>query len=210
MRRMYSEQELTNTIKAVFEQELADGALDQNVSDAVDAYLVEHPVDITALEGQDVEVKSIEATDAIKYLSKIVDEDGHPRFLEGNITLSSSMTMLTLDYGKWSLSGTHLMFVIAGHVADEAVIPAGYIANLAGTTNIPQWILDKIFPMSGGTAVDYKQVNLFDNGLNTQTMNVIFYKISSTSIGFYNRGSVTLTANRDFRIVCGRPHKWDK
>ena len=54
MRRMYSEQELTNVIKAVFEQELADGALDENVSDAVDAYLVENPVDITALEGQTI------------------------------------------------------------------------------------------------------------------------------------------------------------
>lgn len=55
MRRMYSEQELTNVIKKVFEEELESGALDELVSDAVDAYLVEHPVDITALEGQTIE-----------------------------------------------------------------------------------------------------------------------------------------------------------
>ena len=54
MRRMYSEQELTNVIKKVFEEELESGALDELVSDAVDAYLVEHPVDITALEGQTI------------------------------------------------------------------------------------------------------------------------------------------------------------
>ena len=54
MRRMYSEQELTKVIKEVFEAELASGALDEQVSDAVDAYLVEHPVDITALEGQTI------------------------------------------------------------------------------------------------------------------------------------------------------------
>ena len=54
MRRMYSEQELTNVIKKVFEEELESGALDELVSDAVDAYLVEHPVDVTALEGQTI------------------------------------------------------------------------------------------------------------------------------------------------------------
>ena len=50
MRRMYSEQELTKVIQEVFEAELESGALDSKVSDAVDAYLVEHPVDITALD----------------------------------------------------------------------------------------------------------------------------------------------------------------
>ena len=54
MRRMYSEQELTKVIKEVFEAELASGALDEQVSDAVDAYLLENPVDITALEGKTI------------------------------------------------------------------------------------------------------------------------------------------------------------
>ena len=73
MRRMYSEQELTNVIKKVFEEELESGALDELVSDAVDAYLVENPVDITALEGQDIAPKDINATGDITAQSFLGD-----------------------------------------------------------------------------------------------------------------------------------------
>ena len=55
---MYSEQELTKIIKEVSEayiDELIEGGeFDQAIADYVDAYLVEHPVDITALEGQTI------------------------------------------------------------------------------------------------------------------------------------------------------------
>ena len=59
---MYSEQELTKVIKEVFEAELESGALDELVSGAVDAYLVENPVDITALEGQTIAPAVVNAT----------------------------------------------------------------------------------------------------------------------------------------------------
>ena len=54
MRRIYTEQELTDAIKEVMEQEIASGAYDESISNAVNAYLLEHPVDITALEGQTI------------------------------------------------------------------------------------------------------------------------------------------------------------
>lgn len=62
MRRMYSEKELTDIIKVVFEEELESGALDESISDAVDAYLVENPVDITALEGKTIAPAVVNAT----------------------------------------------------------------------------------------------------------------------------------------------------
>ena len=65
MRRMYSEQELTRIIGEVFDQKLESGALDSSISDAVDAYLVEHPVDITALEGQTIAPAVVNATTSI-------------------------------------------------------------------------------------------------------------------------------------------------
>ena len=65
MRRMYSEQELTTTIGQVLDSKIEDGSFGGIISDAVDAYLVEHPVDITALEGQDVELASLDATGLI-------------------------------------------------------------------------------------------------------------------------------------------------
>ena len=65
MRRMYSEQELTKIIGDVLDGEIESGAFDEKVSYSVDAYLVEHPVDITALEGKDVELASLDATGLI-------------------------------------------------------------------------------------------------------------------------------------------------
>ena len=65
MRRMYSVQELTRIIGEVFDQKLESGALDSSISDAVDAYLVEHPVDITALEGQTISPAVVHATTSI-------------------------------------------------------------------------------------------------------------------------------------------------
>ena len=62
MRRMYTEQQLTAIIREVFDAELASGALDEKVSDAVDAYLVENPVDITALEGKTITPAVVNAT----------------------------------------------------------------------------------------------------------------------------------------------------
>ena len=62
MRRMYSVKELTTLIKEVFDAELESGALDSKIADAVDAYLVEHPVDITALEGQTIAPAVVNAT----------------------------------------------------------------------------------------------------------------------------------------------------
>ena len=194
MRRMYSEQELTNTIKAVFEQELADGALDENVADAVDAYLVEHPVDITALEGLDISVNSIEADTAIKYLSKIVDENTHARFIECDVNLGADAPVgMTKTYGKWSLSGSHLMIVLAGTIADTTAISWGVLAVCAG---LPQWVLDKIYPMTD-SYVDKKAFDIFGSDLTTQSLNVWLRK--STSL-FLSANALTLSADRSFRI----------
>lgn len=65
MRRMYSEQELTKIIGEVFDAKIEAGAFDDSISDAVDAYLVEHPVDITALEGKTIAPAVVNATTSI-------------------------------------------------------------------------------------------------------------------------------------------------
>ena len=62
---MYSEQELTKIISEVFDQKVQEGALDDSIASAVDAYLVEHPVDITALEGQTIAPAVVAATTSI-------------------------------------------------------------------------------------------------------------------------------------------------
>ena len=62
MRRMYSEQELTRIINEVIADKIDEGAFDTAIADAVDDYLVAHPVDITALEGQTIAPAVVNAT----------------------------------------------------------------------------------------------------------------------------------------------------
>ena len=156
MRRMYSEQELTKVIKEVFEAEVADGALDENIANAVDDYLEENPVDITALEGLDIEVKSITATDGID-IDELVGENGEQRFIEGDGTPNSDISGLTSAYCKWSLSGTHLMLVFAGSLASGSVVAnSKYLVNFT----IPSWIGAKITPVWGGAYLEFKSITL--------------------------------------------------
>ena len=51
---MYSVQELSEIVSVVIGQKIEDGSFDEVIAGAVDDYLTEHPVDITALEGQTI------------------------------------------------------------------------------------------------------------------------------------------------------------
>lgn len=61
MRRMYSEKELTTIINQVVGEYIEAGGLDESIAAAVDAYLLENPIDITDLEELDISVGSLDA-----------------------------------------------------------------------------------------------------------------------------------------------------
>ena len=46
-------------------------------------------------------------------MEDIVDADGHKRFIEGNVTPANIIGENDIQYAKWSLSGSHLMIVLA-------------------------------------------------------------------------------------------------
>ena len=137
---MYSKQELTNVTKAVFEQELEDGALDQNVSDAVDAYLVENPVDITALEGQDISCNSVDADAGITGAEIIEKMSGYS--FEAGVESEN----LTKDYVYAGVvkNGNKLTFALAFELTRTDTISATYF-NL-GNFVVPNDVYSKLFP----------------------------------------------------------------
>lgn len=89
--------------------------------------------------------------DKLECFDNIVDKDGHKRFVEGNITCPI-MDGVTFNYAKWSLSGTHLMFVIAFHAEDNAVITN----NSFEAQDMPSWIKSKLIPIFRSTYIDLK------------------------------------------------------
>ena len=176
MRRMYSEQELTNVIKKVFEEELESGALDELVSDAVDAYLVEHPVDITALEGQDVELNSLDA-DGLITGGEIVEKMSGYSF---NPASSGANSTLEYVYTGAVKNGNKLTFAIALYITK---IGSSEERNV-GIFYIPSVVANKLYPALVGeyNYLAIQKVTALQEDYAVKQLNSFILKPSSSSV----------------------------
>jgi len=131
-----------------------------------------------------------------KILENIVDSDGNKRFIEGSISNEQSEKVV-LDYGKWSLSGSHLMIVFAGHTT-EATSFDDY--DLFGILqNLPAWVLSKIYPIKA-EFVDFKLFNVTYNDWSPETITISLTK-EYNSIRIKQNGNKSLTQPTTFRFV---------
>ena len=124
--------------------------------------------------------------------ANLVDAEGHPRFIEGNITIGEKEGVSQL-YGKWSLSGSHLMIVICFTIANGTALSGG-LADI----NLPKWILDKIVPITSNV-VEYKAVATFDSSINSQNMSTALRKATAK---LTLECGITATADRTARYTC--------
>ena len=188
MRRMYSEQELTKVIQEVFEAELESGALDSKVSDAVDAYLVEHPVDITALEGQDIAPDDVNATGEITAPSIVESMSGY------TYTAGSSTEKTTIEqvYAGVVKNGNKITFVVAVNVTQ---LEASGNQSL-GTFFIPNAIWNKLYPVTigGYDYLAYSKATAVGASLNSAEITYQVYKGSGNRVEFVF-DNTALTAN---------------
>lgn len=149
------------------------------------------------LEGQLQKFNSNISEDGKLYLDGIVDADGNQRFIEGDIEGYELPEGITLSYGKWSLSGTHLMFVF---ILDglNATAMDGY-QRLTQFIEMPEWIKDKIIN-SFGNVVGQQTFYRWDSAGGTQTMTFRLYKNADKQIYISNTGALTLSADRRIRV----------
>jgi hypothetical protein len=99
-----------------------------------------------------------------------------------------------MQYNKWSLSGTHLMLVLAGTIEEGTTIAQSAFV----TYYVPQYILNKIYPISHNiiSLQTIKAIAIDD--YSTQEIKSAFNKSSNNlSIVF---DPITLTKRRSFRI----------
>ena len=132
----------------------------------------------------------------VKVFEDIVDKDGHARFIEGDIDLAATTPEgVTKVYGKWSLSGSHLMIVLAGVIADGTTIGGAIWAKV----NMPSWIINKIYPIFSNRIV-YKADSLYADDQTSQNTTIGLIK-ESNEITIRNLANVTLTKERMFRYA---------
>ena len=128
-----------------------------------------------------------------KDISNLVDSKGNPRFIEGEGT-PETIEGFEATYCKWSLSGTHLMLVLAGTYANEAVISS---LQLLCTFDLPDFVMNKITPVAG-QLIEYKNIIAYASNASSQTQNAFLRK--SANLGIATNSALTLTAERNFRI----------
>ena len=149
--------------------------------------VIEGPLVLEDVEKAQV-IEAVEADSNIKIFENIVDKDGHKRFIEGDITIET-IEGVTQTYGKWSLSGSHLMIVVGANFANASVIANGKLANI----NLPQWIVDKITPLFSTIAIRHNET-LWNTDYSSQTL-IVNVEKQDNKIVMYN-GPLTLTKDR--------------
>ena len=135
----------------------------------------------------------------VKVFENIVDKDGHKRFIEGDITLKNTLPEgITKVYGKWALSGSHLLIVLCLNGANATEISANTeVADL----DVPQWIKDKIYPLySGISYVETRTITWYGSGWTGQTNLVSLRKVDANTLNVRFVNSLTFTADRSVRI----------
>ena len=131
----------------------------------------------------------------IKVFEDIKDKNGNPRFIEGDITMPT-ITGVTQKYGRWSLSGSHLLIVIAFDVADTTQILGN---EVIAYVDIPEWVFNKIVPLWDSSVVDSGSFLLNANDWSTQAMTIGLSKMA-TNLRIRNESTITLTAERYIRV----------
>lgn len=126
-------------------------------------------------------------------LSKIVDNKGNRRFIEGEGT-PLNKEGVTISYCKWSLSGTHLMVVVAGSIDNGTTIPQ---FTHFGDFDLPDFIFNKIQTVWGSN-IEMKSIQAFNSDWSSQTIGT--YLTKTTRLSILTNGAFTATKDRNFRI----------
>ena len=139
---------------------------------------------------------SVGAESNVKVFENIVDKDGHKRFIEGDITINQ-MSGVTQNYGKWSLSGSHLLIVLALTLQNETTILDNAVLC---DINVPSWVLNKIYGFVGAT-VDYKTFGAYATTGGSQNFVCRLHKTTTPKLQIRKDSNLTLTNARYVRIA---------
>lgn len=144
------------------------------------------------------DAQNIGAISELPVFENIVDKNGNKRFIEGDIVLVDGLTGFTQTYGKWALSGSHLLIVVAFDIADATAFIGARICNI----NIPEWIYDKIYALYGGANAVVTNITAsgYADDYSSQTATVYMTKPTGQPLSIYIN-AITTTKERHFRIA---------
>lgn len=160
---------------------------------------VDTDVDELLEEVEDIKEDVADIIDGTTHLfENITDRNGNKRFVEGDITMET-IDGVTQTYGKWSLSGSHLMIVVAGSIASGTIVTTS--TSFAKVT-LPAWVHAKLLPIiQDGVSVCY-----FNDGfyaIDNSQQSCVFRlskRANQDYVGIDSISNVTMNTTRAFRI----------
>ena len=162
MRRMYSEQELTQVINEVISSKIEAGAFDEVIADAVDDYLVEHPVDVTALNGQTITPAVVNATTSMS--APAITGDSIIENMSGYSFTPSTAANITTEviYAGAVKNGNKLTLALAVNVTASTTLTG---TKPIGVFTVPVAIASKLIPSQVGLYyfLDNRILGAFDS-----------------------------------------------
>ena len=142
------------------------------------------------------ELKNIADTQAKavkKDIATLVDKDGHERFIEWDINIPETITEgVTKEYGKASLSGTHLLMVLAIRIPNATEMATQYL----GIIVLPKWINDKIVTWFGNQVRAGTFQARASNGTSQNIAGSLRKTSDENTFGIYLDNAFTASAER--------------
>ena len=135
-------------------------------------------------------------------MANIVDSQGNKRFVEGNFPVKN-INGITWMYHKWSLSGTHLMIVLAGKNDSDANITfEGNEVFGELQANSLSYIFDKISTVTVYNLVSTAVFRTYKDYTTTEKGNLSLVKPSANHIRIinWNRAVTDIPVGTAFRV----------
>lgn len=135
-------------------------------------------------------------------LESIVDSHGNHRFVEGNFPVEN-INGITWTYHKWSLSGTHLMIVLAGKNDSETDITFAGNELFGSLQDIRlSYIYNKIFTLTTNNSVSTAMFRTYQNFTTIEKGNLSLAKPSANHLIIvnWNKAVKDIPANAAFRV----------
>ena len=132
----------------------------------------------------------------IKVFEDIKDNAGHKRFYEEDFNIEE-ITGVSKAYCKWSLSGSHLLIVMAINIADTTALTDNQVL---ATLTFPEWIYNKLVGVVQNTLA-YSAVPAYASNYTSQNFGARIQKSGSNKLQILKNTNLTLTADRGVRVA---------
>ena len=140
----------------------------------------------------------LESGGKAKIFENIVDKDGHPRFIEDDLVMSELCPpSVSKTYGKWALSGSHLLIVLGLDITASTVNNGAQIAFI----NIPDWIKDKIVALWDNYYVESKGFTAWADNWSSSAIAINLVKDSYNNLVLYVGSEFTTDNTKHVRIA---------